>query len=420
MTIFYEKVIEHRNFNPRLIEWLSSYRRVREIAPESFCAFIMGIMSNPQEIWREAFQRQISDYARSVLLVLFTYGGKVELHLLELGWSQLSNFEARKYNYPLSREGFEGALKEIEGSFITITMGSVEFLNPSVKDFISGEIAASAERLSDLVQTSLRFEQLVTLWRWSRQSKARGPLTMISAASERFVSAVEASIGRPYRHVTTFEKYSVEQRLDLYPEERLAALLEMSNDLESDRLLALAPPTVKSILERWDETAPDFERTAEILKFMEDETWSRTRLDRTIYNKIRERMLAELPNAYSFRDFVYVDEFLKTTITPPSDDENEAYSIGFDTYIKSQFSDDLREITSSGEAFDDMLEFMAKMMKENGHDTSRQCERIEEAIAEQDEREERRANNGDGRWKDNRGFERADSEAISSMFDSLR
>ena len=417
---FYEKIIEHRNFNPRLIEWLSSYRRVREIEPENFRAFIMGIMSNPQEIWHEAFQRQISDYARAVLLALFTFGGKVELHALEPGWSQLSSFEARKYNYPLSREGFEGALKEIEGSFVTITKGSVEFLNPSVKDFISGEIIARAERLSDLVQTSQRFEQLVTLWRWSRQSEARGPLAIISAASEQFVSAVEASIGRPYRRVTTFQEYSVEQRLDLYPEERLAALLEMSNDLESDRLLALAPSAVKSILERWDETAPDFERTAEILKFMEDDTFGRARLDRSLYDSIRNRMLAELTNAYSFRDFVYVDEFLKTTFTSPSDDEKEAYAVGFDTYIKSHFSNDLWEITSSGEVLDDMAEFMSRMMKEDGHDTSRQCERIEEAIAELNEREERRANNDEGHWKDNRSFERADKEGISNMFDSLR
>ena len=67
-----------------------------------------------------------------------------------------------------------------------------------------------------------------------------------------------------------------------------------------------------------------------------------------------------------------------------------------------------------------MAEFMSRMMKEDGHDTSRQCERIEEAIAELNEREERRANNDEGHWKDNRSFERADKEGISNMFDSLR
>ncbi|RNJ49018.1 restriction endonuclease [Methylocystis hirsuta] len=169
---FYDEILRHRNFNPRLIEWLSSYRRIRETEPSKYREFILGILQNPQEIWHEAFQRQISDYARSVLLALFTFGGKAAVNILRIAWKNLSEFEARKYNYPLSPDGYESALKEVEGSFVAITKGMVEFLNPSIKDFITGELIASPERLSDLVQTSLRFEQLVTLWRWSLQSKS--------------------------------------------------------------------------------------------------------------------------------------------------------------------------------------------------------------------------------------------------------
>ncbi len=195
---FYEKILGHRNFNPRLIEWLSSYRRIRETQPGKYREFILGILENPQEIWHEAFQRQISDYARSVLLALFTFGGKAGVAVLQPAWKGLSDFEARKYNYPLSRDGYKAALKEVEGSFVTIAKRSVEFLNPSIKDFISGELIASPERLSDLVQASVSFEQLVTLWRWSRQSNASGARAIISAASEQFVSAIEVAIARPF------------------------------------------------------------------------------------------------------------------------------------------------------------------------------------------------------------------------------
>ena len=121
-----------------------------------------------------------------------------------------------------------------------------------VRDFISGEIIASPERLSDLVQTSFRFEQLVTLWRWSQQFKASGPRTIINGAGEQFVSAVEAAIARPYRRVVTHDNGSEEYPLDLYPEARMAALLAMTDDLKSDRLLALVPSVVELILERWE------------------------------------------------------------------------------------------------------------------------------------------------------------------------
>src|SRR4029077_1628395 len=100
----------------------------------------------------------------------------------------------------------------------TVAKASVEFLNSSIKDFISGEITANPERLIDLIQTSLRFQQLVTLWRWSRQSKARGIRAAISAASEKFMSAVEAAIARPYRQVIPLEGGRAERGLDIYPE----------------------------------------------------------------------------------------------------------------------------------------------------------------------------------------------------------
>ena len=243
-----------------------------------------------------------------------------------------------------------------------------------IKDFISGEITASPERLRDLVQTSLRFEQLVTLWRWSRQSKASGPRAIISAASEQFVSAVEAAIARP---------------LDIYPEERLAALIAMTDDLQSDRLLALVPAEVKSVLEGWEETMPNFEETTSILGRMEDETWAKARLDPGLYDSIRAQMFAELKNAYSFYDFMHVEEFLKQTATVATDDENKAISSGFDRYIRSRFSQDLSGMESNGDALDDMANFMSKMITEYGYDISRQYDRVMETIAERDERAEK-------------------------------
>jgi hypothetical protein len=417
---FYEKILGHRNFNPRLIEWLSSYRRISKTEPSKYREFILGILENPQEIWHEAFQRQISDYARSLLLVLFTFGGTAGVGVLRPAWKRLSDFQARKYNYSLCRDPYASVLKEIEGSFISITKGSVEFLNPSIKDFISGEIINSSERLSDLVHASVRFDQLVTLWRWSRLLKASGPWAIISGASEQFVSAVEAAIARPYRRVVTYEKGSAEYQLDIYPEPRMAALLAMTDDLKSVRLLALVPSVVESVLERWEATVPDFEETTSILSDMEDETWSKARLDPKLYGKIRERMFAELANAYSFYDFMHVEEFLKESNTKPTDSEHEALSLGFNEYMRSQFWRDLSEMTTNGDALDDMANFMSKMMTEYGYNISGQYESVMETIAERDEHADHRADQEYGNWKEQRGFERADEEAISSMFDSLR
>jgi hypothetical protein len=178
------------------------------------------------------------------------------------------------------------------------------------------------------------------------------------------------------------------------------------------------PSVVESILQRWDETVPDFEEATSILRSMEEETWSTARLDTKLYEEIRKRMFTELANAYSFYDFMHVEEFLKESNTKPTDSENEAFSSGFNGYMRSQFCRDLSDM--NGDALDDMAHFMSRMMTEYGYHISSQYDSVMEAIAERDEHADHHADEGYSRWKDQRGFERADEEAISSMFDSLR
>lgn len=417
---FYDKILRHPNFNPRLIEWLSTYRRIKKTMPSDYRQFVLGILENPEEIWREAFQKQISDYARSVLLTLFSFGGRATVAALRSAWKKHSDYDARKYNYPLSRDGFEGALKELEGSFVSITKGSVEFLNPSVKDFLSGEVLNNPEQLNDLVVSARRFEQLVTLWRWSRQAKSSSARAIIGATNQQFTAAVKATLAQPYRRVTTHELGSSEQRLDIYPEQRLAALIAMAGSLQSETLLALIPDLVTSVMERWEGLVPDFEEAINILRRMEEDTWGKARLNPELYVSIRARMFAELQYAQSFYDFMHVEEFATGTDVPVTDEENNIISSAFKSYMSSRFSEDLRQISTDGDGLQDMADFMSKMISDYGYDISRQYDSIMEHISDREQEAEIRADDDYDRWKDQRGFERSDEEAISRMFDTLR
>jgi hypothetical protein len=61
---FYLEIVRHKKFNPRLIEWLSTYRRVRDVAADAFRLFVRDLLHNPSEIWRHAYERQISEAGR--------------------------------------------------------------------------------------------------------------------------------------------------------------------------------------------------------------------------------------------------------------------------------------------------------------------------------------------------------------------
>ncbi|MGY4408050.1 hypothetical protein [Bradyrhizobium sp. USDA 3315] len=67
---FFFRIIRHRNFNPRLIEWLSGYARVRDVPASSYQDHIAKLLDSPEEIWSHAFEHQISEAARNILFTL--------------------------------------------------------------------------------------------------------------------------------------------------------------------------------------------------------------------------------------------------------------------------------------------------------------------------------------------------------------
>ncbi len=115
---------------------------------------------------------------------------------------------------------------------------------------------------------------------------------------------------------------------------------------------------------------------------------------------------------------MHVEEFLKRTDVDATDAENDAFCGAFYKYVQSQLTWELSDIDR--DALADMERFMSMMITEHGYDISRQHQHVLETIAERDERAEQRANDGYRGWNDERRSERADEEAILSMFDSLK
>src|SRR6202030_4844593 len=95
---FFLEIIKHKHFNPRLIEWLSTYTRLREVGPDTYRAHISALLESPESIWAHAFRTQISDAARHVLLCFYTLGEWIDIANLEPAFISLHRYSASKYN----------------------------------------------------------------------------------------------------------------------------------------------------------------------------------------------------------------------------------------------------------------------------------------------------------------------------------
>lgn len=163
----YLKIISHRNYNPRVIEWMTTPAAIATSSPKNYLARFLDNLQNPTKLWLHAFQNQICQESRDLLLVLATCGDGVLLEDLEAAFRPFFAARAQALNLPTRSNSFTNALNELEGSFIRIYNRSigkvVEFQNPSVIDFVKAMLFLEVPNGRELVNSAIFFEQLERL-----------------------------------------------------------------------------------------------------------------------------------------------------------------------------------------------------------------------------------------------------------------
>lgn len=134
----YMKIINHSNYNPRIIEFVCKPYRFEEIAPVNYFAYIMNNLDNPKDVWLDEYINRLSNIDRIFINTLYSLGNTtVPLELVR------ACFNHRLKNTPnvdFTIDHFKQCLSRLLESFVKIVdekgkkMLSVS--NPSVNDFL--------------------------------------------------------------------------------------------------------------------------------------------------------------------------------------------------------------------------------------------------------------------------------------------
>lgn len=133
---FFLKIIDHRNFSPRLIELLTSadYYSVRE---EPIQTTVLRVLENPAELWERPYQAHLSADARCLMWAIFFSGPYVGTD----SCSQMFKRVAASAGYQIAPSEavarFRNGLKELSGSFVSVKEQEISFANPGIRDFLS-------------------------------------------------------------------------------------------------------------------------------------------------------------------------------------------------------------------------------------------------------------------------------------------
>lgn len=135
----YLSIIDHRNYNPRIIDLMTDKRQIGDVPPDQYIKMFLENLNDPFKIWEHAFNSQLLETERLLLLVLRTLPDKVLISDMKTALKAHFSSTVHEVEKNITR-----ALTELLGNFIVIDQNKgneiVSFHNPSVIDFIDNYI----------------------------------------------------------------------------------------------------------------------------------------------------------------------------------------------------------------------------------------------------------------------------------------
>jgi adenylate kinase family enzyme len=167
----YNDIIKHRNFNPRIIEFVTDSVRVGHISPEEYWKYIIKNLNNPEDIWAEYFQNQTDDCVRALTFLTVYNNGKISEDELRRSYNTfLKIHHVNLGDY--TDKSFEAVRKLATKSLLNrnrIDKDKFEYVlfNPSITDFVLGSYSDESDLVSNIIksletETSIEYLQILT------------------------------------------------------------------------------------------------------------------------------------------------------------------------------------------------------------------------------------------------------------------
>ena len=163
----YRKVVNHRNYSPRLVEAfvkeiaLNNYQSIED--EDDFNDRIISLFDNPFNIWEESFKNHLSENDRIILTIIFSLNFINPTPLRILKEVFFDEFKST------SMLDFDRSIETLEKCFITTTLlyskdnleNHIILHNPSIGDFLINYFIKDSQYLINVLEKAKYIEQFL-------------------------------------------------------------------------------------------------------------------------------------------------------------------------------------------------------------------------------------------------------------------
>ncbi len=158
----YMKIVQHSNYTPRIIEYVTYATNYLKVAPTDYFNYINKNLSNPNDIWKNEFERRLQEVDRAFISTIYSLTDtNVEYGILKKCFdnrlSQMKNIDSTIDNY-------ESILSRLNQSVINIidNKGNMHIgvINPSVNDYMKSVLDHNKLELNEVRRSISNYKQV--------------------------------------------------------------------------------------------------------------------------------------------------------------------------------------------------------------------------------------------------------------------
>lgn len=199
---FYLKLINHKNYNPRIIETFTKSKIWDNIQLNAFQNQLQKYFDYPDDVWRHAYEIQITNLSKCVLAVMVTTGSPILYEDLFRATQNFATEQSDKYDFKFNEPNFRKAIKELENTFIITEKDNkaaiaIAYQNPSIQDFLVNYLSEQNDFLGDLIDSAIFFNQLSSIFTssnaistYEKQGKPTNKITLKKGLIERYIKKI--------------------------------------------------------------------------------------------------------------------------------------------------------------------------------------------------------------------------------------
>lgn len=158
----YRRIINHRNYNPRIIEFVCNPKRYKSIPSNKFFLFIQKHLDNPREMWKDEYDDRLKLEDRILLQTIYsltttTVNAEAARRCFEHRIAGIPNIDK-------TVDQFSRSLQRLNEGFIRILdnrgIRELSMQNPSINDFLDGRLLNNNVERTELLSSICMVNQL--------------------------------------------------------------------------------------------------------------------------------------------------------------------------------------------------------------------------------------------------------------------